>query len=417
LFNPIHPSSETAELARPRRLGVMVTLGVLILSAATFVIALDVRGGSKNKYEDRVWQRLTDFEEKVVKPLGQNVRDLFEETLPEAFFGTQLGPGVSSMFTAALIFAGVMLVRRNVLWGVFLFMSIASIAVLGSVPRYFVMLMPLLLAGWVLGVQCVASRFERPAARTVVAMLGLAVIVAPNLVGVFDLVREQRGYTRPKDGFKFVGFRQSYHQGKWAPAYDVARMIQKNVKPNERVFAPEATVLTYLSGRNVYPMGLVLPHEKQKWSQRLRRVAPIFPYVVFPSAIDKLGAGKRLFNDKDELTWSIIRARAITPKRQIATTGGYALSTYVVSGPPKRPPRLSTKDKIAATQPKRRRPATAGSATRPTTVRAATTGKAAGTQPATTAPRRRKYRPPATGAATKQAVPATKGLPRPVDGG
>jgi hypothetical protein len=310
----------------------------------------------------------------------------------------------------------VFLVRRNVLWGMLVLLTVGTMGVIGSVPRYFIMILPLLLAGWGLHVAWVSERFRAPLARELVAMVGLGLVVAPNLLSCLNIVREQRGLSRPQQGLKPVGFLQAYHVGKWAGVRDVAKMVQDNVRPDQQVIGPEATVLTFLSDRHVFGLGMLLPRKDRGgiWYRKIRDMKSKFEYVVFPDGTDKL------YDDKDVVTGKLIRLGLLKPTRTVATAGGYKLAEYEVVAP--RPKRLR-KNVAAATQPKVRGAAATQTADRPRGRRPRgvattqpTTQGATTTAPASSRSARARRRAAAAAAATqpttRPVVPAV-GTPKP----
>jgi hypothetical protein len=376
LIRPIHgpytngPGSpaDDATNAKDRRIACGLTLGLLAVAAVTFLIFVDLRGRNAAGYEGKLKGRLANVE-RVLNQLPRNVHDVLEETLPESFFGTQLGPGFipvggkdkvgfSTLGSLVVIGAGVFLVRRNVLWGLLVLLTVGTMGVIGSVPRYFIMILPLLLAGWGLHVAWVAERFRAPGAREIVAIIGLGLVVTPNLLSCLNLVREQRGLSHPRQGLKHVGFLRAYHGGKWAGVHDVAKMVGDNVRPDHQVIGPEATVLTFLSDRHVFGLGMLLPRKDRGgiWNRKIRDMKSMFEYVVFPDGTDKL------YDDKDVVTGKLIRLGLLRPTKTVATAGGYKLAEYDVVAPPPKRARKS-RDPVAATQPKRRGAATGPAAT------------------------------------------------------
>jgi len=382
LIRPIHgrPYAEAfggganppdeAEDTRDRRIACGLTLGLLAVAAVTFLAVVDLRGRHAAGYEGKLKGRFANIT-RVLDQLPHNVHDVLEETLPESFFGTQLGPGfipvggkdkvgLSTLASLVVIGAGVFLVRRNVLWGLLVLLTVGTMGVIGSVPRYFIMILPLLLAGWGLHVAWVAERFRVPLARELVAVVGLGLVVTPNLLSCLNIVREQRGLSRPQQGLKYVGFLKAYHAGKWAGVRDVARMVHDNVHPDQQVIGPEATVLTFLSDRDVFGLGMLLPRKDRGgiWYRKIRDMRSKFEFVVFPDGNDKL------YDDKDVVTGKLIRLGLLRPTRTVATAGGYKLAEYDVAPPkPKRARRA--RDPIAATQPKVRGATNPGAATQP----------------------------------------------------
>jgi hypothetical protein len=371
LWRPIR-RGETPDDARPRRLACGMTLGVIAITGLVFFLVIRGKGG--HGYEQKLADRLSDVQRKVLLQLPPNIHELLEQSLPESFFGTQFGPGfipvwtdarghvyklgLSSLLALAVVAAGVLLVHRNVLWGLTVAATILTMAMLGSVPRYFIMILPLLLAGWGLLVERLAGRMRVFPLREAAGFIGLGLVVAPNLLDCADLIREQHGYSRPQQGLKHVGFLQAYHGGKWAGVDAVAKMIQENVKPDQKVVGPEATVLTYLSDRDVFGLGMLLPRFDRGgiWEQKIPRLG--FTAAVFPDKTDKL------YDDKDVLTGKLIRMGMIKPTRTLAAAGGYRLSEFQVVSLGLRG---SHKGKsLATTQPARPRGKTAAT-TRSTT--------------------------------------------------
>ncbi|MDB5319048.1 MAG: hypothetical protein JWN40_679 [Phycisphaerales bacterium] len=395
-------AEEPADNARPRRLACVLTLAVLAIAAAAFAL-VDLRGNSAaGGYEGKMRARLADFHHKIIEPLPQNVYAVLEQTLPEAFFGTQLGPGfipvggghwigLSAIYSLVLIVSGVLLVRRNVLWGLFVLFTVLTMGAIGSVPRYFIMILPLLLVGWGLHINWLAERFRAYGAKEAITFAGLGLVVIPNLISCANLIREQRGFSRPQEGFKHVGFAQAYHSGKWQGVEEVAKMIHDHVRPDQKIFGPEATVLTFLSDRDVFGLGMFLPRKDRggAWERKLRKMQAesSYAYAVFPDTSAKL------YDDKDVVTGKLIKVGMLRPTKVIATAGGYKLCEYQVVALGKA--KHHKRDLSAATQPKARRQ------------RSATTTGPAATQPVAP-PRRRRPR-----AATTVPAPVTQPMDRP----
>lgn len=410
-------ANQRKEEARARRTGCGLALGMLALAALAFMLVVDLRGKHAAGYEGKLSERYGELQ-KVLSQLPQNAHAMLEQTLPESFFGTQMGPGfvpflkdrrgeqlwwgLSSIFSLVLIGGGVWLARRNMLWGMFLLLTAGTMTVIGSVPRYFIMVLPLLLAAWGGQVAWAAGKVRRWAwAPEVVVFFGLGMVVTPNLISCANLIREQRGYSKPQEGFKKIGFLKAYHGGTWDGVYEVAGMIRMHVKDGQKVIGPEATVLTYLSGRDVFGVGMLLPKRDRNavWSTKLRKMRQDgFDYCVF--AVPGTSGG--LYEDKDLLTGKLIRIGVLRPRQEIASAADYRLCTYdvmlvVKKGGSKRlrDPELPTTRSV-----RRARPATTQSAT---------------TQAATTAPAKRgKRRRPATTQSTTIPVTTTRSTTAPV---
>ena len=381
------------EDARGRRIACAMTLALLVVASTVFFLVVDLRGKKVGQggYEQKVLSRLTDFERRILSTLPGNAHEMFEQTIPESFFGTQFGGGfipvgggrrvgLSTIFSLLVIASAIWLVRTNVLWGVFTIGSIITMCCLGSVPRYFVMILPFLLIGWCLFVAGLGRFMARWQLAEVAAFCGLGMIVMPNIVMCGDVAREQHGLSR---GMTYVGFEKSYLRGDWAAARPVAEMIRRNVSPQQRVIGPEATVLTYLSDREVHALGKLLPkRDKGSWVSRIRALG--FTYAVFPD-----GRGAELYNDKDKITAMLIKAGVLRPTKVIARSAGYKLCEFEV---------VSKKGRAAVAAATSQTPATgaARKSKKSRTAQVASGGTGGATKPAATQPSRRKRRPAAT---------------------
>jgi 4-amino-4-deoxy-L-arabinose transferase-like glycosyltransferase len=390
------------EDARPRRLACAMTLALLAIATAIFVLAVDLRGKSISEggYEAKVLSRLANFQHRILAALPANTHEMLEQTVPESFFGTQFGGGFipvgggrhvgfSTLASLLLLASAAWLARVNVLWGVFTIGSVITMCCLGSVPRYFVMILPFLLTGWGLFVAAISRKAAVWGLAELVTMAGLGVVVVTNLLMSADFIREQWGYTRSA---KYVGFERAYASGDWSNARPVAEMIRNAVSPDQKVIGPEATVLTYLSDRDVYALGKFLPkRDKASWVPRIRKLD--FKYAVFPDG------RAELYNDKDKITARLIKAGVLRPTKVIARAAGYKLCEFQVVEAKK----LRRERKLAATQP---------AATKPAVARKSKKNRAAqvapGTQPAATQPGRKKKRRPTTQAVTT--APANRAI-------
>jgi hypothetical protein len=426
LWGLIGRTHQGQEDSRSRRLACAMTLALVVGAAAIFVRAVDLRGKgvANGGYEAKVLSRLTQFERQILTQLPANAHEMFEQTLPESFFGTQFGGGFvpvgggrhigfGTVMSLLVIASAVWLARRNLAWGLFALGSIVTMCGLGSVPRYVIMILPLLLAGWGLFVAGLARRLAARGLAEVVLIMGFGVVIGPNIIQCVDFVREQRGLTR---SFKYVGFDRAYNSGSWAAARPVADMIQQHVSPQHRVIGPEATVLTYLSDRDVYALGKLLPkRDKASWVPRIRKLG--FEYAVFPDEQDGPARGKNritgLYDDKDKITGRLILAGVLRPTTVIARAGGYRLCQYEVVAAKK----VGRQRKGAATRPAATQPATApvGGKKSARNRRLAAAAAAASTRPSATKPAatqptgRRRTRAAATNATTLPGVVARAG--------
>ena len=170
----------------------LILPGVLLLAGTVFLAAIDLRskhGVMGGGYESHVFGRL----DKLIRLSPGSTHEMLESALPVAFYGMPLGRGLvgpspdasdeitrqkranrtiggitdrvkdtkygfSTLYSLIVIGAGIALAQRNVLWGSLVLVSVTAFVLTGAVPRYFVMILPLLLAGWA------CSRKPSPAA-------------------------------------------------------------------------------------------------------------------------------------------------------------------------------------------------------------------------------------------------------------
>jgi hypothetical protein len=274
---PPTPSATATAAARAVRRGSAATIVASVLAGALFMVSIDIRlkstgaGGAAKSggYEARMADKFLHFRQKILARLPINVGELLENAIPTAVLGYRCGPGFmtfgehrigwASVFSVAIIFSGIALARRNALWGLWVLIAVAGLAT-GPIPRYFLMILPLLLAGWGLLVCGVARGFRSTAAAEWTKRIGLGFVLFSNVITSILFILVQHGYTIGVDerhrwqGFRHVGFLNTYEYGKWSGVYDLADLVRRGCGPNDKIIGPEATVLTYLSDRQVYPL-------------------------------------------------------------------------------------------------------------------------------------------------------------------
>lgn len=165
---------------------------------------------------------------------------LLEETTPEAVFGMQLGPGVSSVVAIGVIASGLVLVRRRVLWGAWVAATLAQMAFWLPRERYFLPILPLLLYGlWASGNWL--SRRLPVKWRGVVPVAVVVLLVVPNVVYIGKFIREQR--REP--------FLAHYEKGQVLETKRLAEKLGAEFAPDATIIAEHGRELSYFSGRRV----------------------------------------------------------------------------------------------------------------------------------------------------------------------
>jgi hypothetical protein len=309
--------------------------------------------------------------------LGQRVYQALRDEMPVAFFGEQMSP-LSIPASLVALASCALLLRRHPLWALIVFITFSVTLVLSAESRYYLMVVPMMLLGWLLMLSGIARRLP-PRWGLVVLGLGLAVVTFNNLSADVGFVVEQRA----------TPFAQKYARGKYVPLLKMADLIRARVGDEERVLAPMAPLLAYASGkqvlsqREVLPRGSVTQYPRALFDARLN-------YAVFPAA---------LYRVKEPVIARLMERNILYPIRKIAQVSETCyLSRVRVRVPqvadwrelPKgwKPPEAKPKPKKKqpTTKAVKRAPATRP-ARRPAPRRPAATAPTT-TQPATAAQRR-----------------------------
>ncbi|MEE9212930.1 MAG: glycosyltransferase family 39 protein [Phycisphaeraceae bacterium] len=296
-------------IAGPRRFS-LACLGVMLVAAIGW-FAVDPRTSGFNpfagQYETQVLSTVTNLSQ-LPKVIGLNIIHLFEEHMPDAFFGTEIGPGLNTLLTIIIIGGGIALLRHNVLWGLMVLITLAMTLVLLTVPRYFLMILPLLVLGWVLCWWKLALRLRQPYGDWVLTA-ALLLALLPNLGNCVKLVIEQRS----------VPFLERYKHGDWIPVIQLSEAIRQQVGADEKVSGPHTTVMTYLSGRPVSEAGDLVPRgHAGSWPGIVK--AHGLDWAVFPSTS----------YHEDSLTREFIERGVIVPTGNIVREGDLWLARVEV---------------------------------------------------------------------------------------
>ena len=173
------------------------------------------------------------------------------------------------MLLLFLIGGAVAMMRRDRLWGIYVLMMLAMILALGgSKPRYFLMVLPLLLAEWAMLAAAVAVRLRRwPHAPSIAMLAILGVATVPSILKSADFLREQWGWTRRLEK---KPFQEVCNNGRMHHMIRLAGLISRTVPKGQKVLGPEPRVLTFLSGHSVYhPSELQPPKINTGWTHML----------------------------------------------------------------------------------------------------------------------------------------------------
>lgn len=362
-----------------------------IVGLALLWWAMDPRTGGVHplagKYESVVASRVAHLGE---TDWIERIDVVFDKHLPAAMLGIELGFPLGILFSATLLVSSVWLMRVSPLWGLYTLATVAMTLVTGSVSRYYLMALPLMLVAWAQAVHWISQRAGRwRRGPEWVMLLGLGLATVPPMVRCADFVMEQHGITRK---FARKTFLEVYRRGEMLPVYRLSELVKKQVPEGQRVLGPSPRILSYLSGRVTYdPSELVDARQPMEWQKAMGKYKPDFAIYGTrfgkENLVAKMIARKVLVVDKstmvqlEGMTLAPVRVAGGTPAGLAKRLAKYQASTQPATQPATRPAVARTKKSTAATQP----------ATRPARKRAVTTQptlramkkRAAATQPTT----------------------------------
>ena len=241
-------------------------------AVAGFAVAwwcVDLRNGG---HDESKLLRLLHHPDRILERLSVNAPALLTEHGPEAIFGLQLSPGIDPLLTVAMFLGGLMLWRRNAFWASLVATTLAATLLFaGTVPRYFLPIMPLLLLGWVDTVRWLAVRLKLgPLPKELAWLVAITLIFGGNIaISVKHILRQHD--PRPVDLAE-----QSLYQ-------EMAESIQRQTLPTQRTIGPEARILTFLSRRDVIPAEDYASIDPERWAARLN--ADHVAFVLMPASL------------------------------------------------------------------------------------------------------------------------------------
>lgn len=284
----------------------------------------------------------------------RNVAVNVQKTLPEminselaySFFGQKWLPGMTQLMNVVAILAPLLLIRRNWLWPLLVYITVAVTLVMTAVPRYYVMVLPIMMLSWILLTVVVAQNVP-PKWVELTLVLGIAAVVAPNFARCCKVIGEQHGWNR-----------RAEEGPKWKYVLEMSEAVRTLVPPGEKVIAPGATIMSYTSGREVVMQKDIIPTNKSPVHWPTHLAALNIHYAVFPSNL--YGKGEREIRE-------LMDRGVIVPSERVAKVGDMTLWKIEIKEPP--PGQDWRKHAIATTRVTAR--TTASGTTRPSTTQIA----------------------------------------------
>ena len=120
------------------------------------------------------------------------------------------------------------------LWALFAWLMIATTVFYSAEPRYYLMIVPILLLSWLTMLLKLSEKLPRRLGE-VVLVLGLGLVTLNNITSSISFIKEQRAGER---------FLEVYKNGKWLPAIRMAKVVRERVPPGETVIGPSGSVMS-----------------------------------------------------------------------------------------------------------------------------------------------------------------------------
>jgi len=223
-----------------------LTIASLAIIAIAMFFLFDPRrtGGIASGYEHFIRQSMSDPAKTFARILRENLPLLLGKNGCEAILSVHLVVGLREIVSITVLTLGLFLIREHVLWGLWILMIYATLAVVEPLPRYFLPILPLLIYACWSAVARLNRRFHGPGVDWLYVAL-LIFVAAPNLFRITNDILFQHGcYTFSREhGWE----NESYTK--------LADAINQNTPPNATIICPpgDGRILTYLTRRQVVP--------------------------------------------------------------------------------------------------------------------------------------------------------------------
>lgn len=318
-----------------RRLHLWVCAVAAVAVAAMWLIDPRIRGVSmtnlvyEREFIDGVQTLPSAFVGKLEAFLGASLND--------SFFSQKLQP-LSIPVALVLLAGSVLVIRRNLAWGLMVVGVIAITLPLSTAPRYYLMVMPILWLGWLL-LFARLTLAAPPIARGAIMLVAVAVPLAMNLGRDSGFVKEQRigdvAWLRGTAPDRAAGFYASYRDGEVPRLKGYAAAIAAHAGPDDRVLGPDARVLSYYADRRVSGQRELFDEpgvSRKQYPFKIQQFKPKF--AIFPAA--------KVYGDNDRAIRDLIRRRIVSSTGPQLATIDFAWLAAVEVRPP--PPGVDWKD-------------------------------------------------------------------------
>ena len=301
-------------VAGPRRKFYGICFGVLIVVwLAAFVADPRVKGFNPlgGGYERDAIHSL----QRAGATIAKQLPELLSAELSHSFFGEQWGPGLTQAMSLIVLAASLLLWRTNPLWPLLIFLTVMATLMMTTVPRYYTMVLPLLALAWMLLAIEIARRVPVRLADTVL-LAAVTLVFVPSVARCVKLIGEQHHLNRDaREG----------EDPKWKYVTDMGEVVRANVPPGAKVIGPGATIMSYVSDRQVLMWRDLVPDNlpPAEYPQRLAKLG--IQYAIFPP---------NLYHKAERPIRDLMEHGVIVPVRRVARTREMVLAQVKIVKPP-----------------------------------------------------------------------------------
>ena len=233
----------------------IAVLAFVVLAVGAFLVfdprirGMDLASGG---YERELLDRLTNIGP-LVAALPAKLLSILNDDLPRLFFAERVSY-LHIVFALALL-GGVSLLAlggwreratpasdRRPTWVALVALLFVATLLASSEPRYWLMVLPVLWVGWIIGL-CKGARdwFSTTRARSIYVALGVAAVLVGNLAHAGKFVAEQRA----------APFLEHYKEGQYVPVKELARALNAGTTRDQTIIGPYAPLLSYWADRRI----------------------------------------------------------------------------------------------------------------------------------------------------------------------
>jgi hypothetical protein len=185
--------------------------------------------------------------------------------------------------------------------------------ILSTAPRYYVMVLPFLLLGFLLMLRKLGEWLGGGWCDFAL-LLGFGAVIGLNIAKIVPFVLEQQWIPIYKPDFRFY---DGYKHGKMLSVVHLADLVRMKVPPGVNVITPSAQIVRYLSEREVLMERELLPQKKSIKHYPEHLATLNIQYAAFPW---------RVYQDKEPMLANLVKHGVIVMGKRVGTADGIKLA-------------------------------------------------------------------------------------------